>query len=95
MGEGETEGKPGRKECGVYGRPGSRRNWEKSVTFCNRKSAKRQEPTNIGRELASKGTGYRTFTTPCPLLKRLYGNHYPESCTGDRLDSCVDYMTVY
>ena len=36
--------------------------------FCNRKNAKRQKPTNTGREPGLKSTGSLGFRPPCPPL---------------------------
>ena len=40
--------------------------------FCNRKNAKRQEPTSTGREPGLKGTGSGRFKPPCPPHKLTY-----------------------
>lgn len=46
--------------------------WEKKEKLCNivqivcnRRNAKRQEPTNAGRELGFKGMGSGMFNPPC------------------------------
>ena len=69
-------GRTGRRETGRKG--GGKRDsqgggkWEKKgkimqhcAIFCNRKNAKRREPTNMGWEPGLKGTGSGRFNHPC------------------------------
>ena len=59
--EGREAGFPRWQEAGE-----KRKNYATLRNICNRKNAKRREPTNIGRELGLKGMGSERFKPPCP-----------------------------
>jgi len=56
---GQEAGFPGWQEAGEKGKI-----MQHCAIFCNRKNAKRQEPTNTGREPGLKGTGSGRFFAP-------------------------------
>ena len=74
-GGGQGGGRPGEKGREVYGKWDYKNGgkWEKKgkimqhcTIFHNGKNAKRQEPTNTGREPGLKGMGSRRFKPPPP-----------------------------
>ena len=76
MGDQEKRGQEGYRRWEKRGREANSQGsgkWEKKrkmmqhcTISCNRKKAKRWEPTNTGQKLGVKGTGSGRFKPPCP-----------------------------